>query len=150
VTHYDTLQVTRTASKEVIEAAWKTLMRAHHPDSEHGNEDYARRLNEAHDVLSDLDKRRKYDATLKPKVVHRAPPIDESAYPPAYANVRTPKFDVNELYSEVVKAVDLPTVIQNGLEEAGKAVLGRIIRENPIIGQILDAAQQKAKEARKK
>jgi len=44
-----------------------------------------------------------------------------------------------------INAVDLPKVIERGLEEAGKAVLGRIIRENPIIGQILDAAQKKAK-----
>jgi DnaJ-class molecular chaperone len=147
MTYYDTLQVARTASKEVIQASWKALMQTHHPDKEHGNEEHARRLNEAYDVLSDPQKREAYDRTLRPRpaqTIH----VDESAYPPAYPGVPRIKFDPNELYQEMVSAVDLPKVLETALEEAGKAVLGRIIRENPIIGQILDAAQSKAKKTK--
>ena len=144
MTHYDTLQVSRTASAEVIESAWRALLRVHHPDLPDGDEAYARQLNEAHDILSDPEKRKAYDQSLRPRPA-RPMHVDESAYPSAYPDVRTPKFDVSELYAEVVNAVDLPKVIEKGLEEAGKAVLGRIIRENPIIGHILDAAQAKAK-----
>jgi curved DNA-binding protein CbpA len=144
MTHYDTLQVSRTASAEVIESAWKALMRAHHPDVTGLGADHAHALNEAHDILSDPAKRKVYDQSLRPRPAQPLP-VDESAYPSAYPDVRTPKFDVSELYAEVVNAVDLPKVIERGLEEAGKAVLGRIIRENPIIGHILDAAQAKAK-----
>lgn len=148
-THYETLQVSRTASQEVIEVAWKTLMRMHHPDIAKGNEDYAKRLNQAHEVLSDPERRRVYDETLKPRHV-RMPNAPEEAYPPAYRGIRVPRFDVTELYEEVVDAIDLPGVLYRGLEEAGKRVLGKIIRENPIIGQVLDQAQFKAKERRKK
>ena len=42
MTHYDTLQVSRTASAEVIESAWRALLRVHHPDLPDGDEAYAR------------------------------------------------------------------------------------------------------------
>jgi len=146
MTHYDTLQVSRSASQEVIDASWKALMRLHHTDLPSGDEEYARQLNEAHRVLSDPKRREAYDRTLRPQA---AAPINvsssASAYPPAYPDVRMPRITIEELYGEVVKAVDLPSVLQSALEEASKNVLGRIIRENPLVGQILDAAQAKAK-----
>ncbi len=147
MTHYDTLQISRTASIEVIDAAYKSLMKLHHPDV-CGDTKYAQALNQAHDVLSDLEKREKYDRSLRPRPAQPIP-VNDDAYPPAYPNVRAPRFDVQELYAEVVNAVDLPRVIERGLEEAGKAVLGRIIRENPIIGQILDAARNNAAKGKK-
>ena len=153
MTHYDTLQVARTASQEVIEVAWKTLMKLHHPDAEHGNEDLSRRLNEAHDVLGTPDKRRAYDETLRPqrmRMPKHTPKVDESAFPPAYPGIRVPRFDVNDLYQEFVSEIDLPGVIMTAVEKASQNLLGRIIRENPIIGHVLDAAQTKAKEQRKK
>lgn len=154
MTHYDTLQVSRTASTEVIESAYRALMKLHHPDKASGNETYARRLNEAHDVLSDPIKRREYDETLKPKTV-RMPPVDQSAYPPAYQPaypdfLTMPKIDPQEVYDELVKAVDLPGLLHKGLEVAGKNVLGRIVRENPLVGHVLDAALKASKEERKK
>jgi len=149
MTHYDTLQVSRTASQEVIEASWKALLRVHHPDAQSGNEEYARKLNEAHDILSDPKKRKAYDTTLKPRPAQTIP-VDESAYPAAYPDVPRIRFDPGELYQEVVAAIDLPKAIESALEQASRAVLGRIIRENPIVGQILDAAQKQAKEKQRK
>ncbi len=63
-THYDTLQVSPLASTEVIEAAWKSLMKKAHPDVG-GSEGRAKRLNQAKDVLTDPAKRREYDRSLR-------------------------------------------------------------------------------------
>jgi|SRR5579871_6047975 len=63
-THYETLQVGRKAEQEVIDAAWKVLMRRYHPDGQTPDEEKARRVNHAHDVLSDSNKRRVYDAAI--------------------------------------------------------------------------------------
>jgi DnaJ-class molecular chaperone len=147
VTHYDVLQVSRMASREVVQASWKALMQTHHPDKEQGNEQYARRLNEAYAVLSDPKKREAYDRLLGPRPAQTIR-IDETAYPSPYPGIQVPRFDVNDLYKEFVDAVDLPKVIEEGLGRAAQAVLGRVIRENPMIEQILNAAQSKAKKTK--
>lgn len=64
MTHYELLQVSPEASQEVIEASWKALMRKHHPDKGKGNTEIAKKLNEAHDTLSDPEKRQRYDLEL--------------------------------------------------------------------------------------
>lgn len=65
--HYDTLQVPRDASPEVIKAAYRQLMRRHHPDRNPGCEEALRlskRVNSAYEVLRDPQRRRAHDATL--------------------------------------------------------------------------------------
>ena len=67
-THYDTLQVTRTASPEVIRAAYKSLSQRWHPDRNLRNRAEAERMmtgiNMAYAVLSDPRRRTDYDAEL--------------------------------------------------------------------------------------
>lgn len=67
-TYYDWLEVSPRASKEVIEKAYKALVIKYHPDLQDNNkadaEEMLKKINEAYDVLSDKDKRAKYDATL--------------------------------------------------------------------------------------
>lgn len=58
---YDLLEVNPRASQEVIDAAYKTLMRIHHPSLKGGKTDIARRLEEAYAVLCDPAKRADYD-----------------------------------------------------------------------------------------
>lgn len=64
MTHYELLQVSPEASTEVIEASWKTLMKKYHPDKKTGNAQLAEKLNQAHDILSDPEKRKVYDLSL--------------------------------------------------------------------------------------
>jgi DnaJ domain len=67
-THYDTLQVSRTASDAVIRAAYKMLSQKYHPDKNADNLAEAERMmkliNEAYNVLSDSAKRKEYDDWL--------------------------------------------------------------------------------------
>lgn len=63
---YDILSVPRTATADEIKKAYRRLARQYHPDLHSGSKktDMERKfkeLNEAHEVLSDADKRKKYD-----------------------------------------------------------------------------------------
>ena len=63
--YYQTLGLKRNASQAEIKKAFRKLAREHHPDAKPGDKDAERRfklINEAHAVLSDAEKRRKYDA----------------------------------------------------------------------------------------
>lgn len=68
VTHYDTLEVTESASDEVIKGAYRFLSQKWHPDKNpqqrEGSERAMRAINDAYAVLSDPARRREYDAWL--------------------------------------------------------------------------------------
>jgi molecular chaperone DnaJ len=62
--YYQTLGVAETASTDEIKKAFRRLAKQHHPDRNPNNPQAAERfkeINEAHDVLSDAEKRKKYD-----------------------------------------------------------------------------------------
>ncbi|MEM9347433.1 MAG: J domain-containing protein [Planctomycetota bacterium] len=62
--YYKTLGVGRTASAEEIKRAYRKLANKHHPDKNKDNPDAAEqfaKVGEAYEVLSDKDKREKYD-----------------------------------------------------------------------------------------
>jgi curved DNA-binding protein len=61
---YEVLGVSRTATQDEIQRAYRKLARAHHPDvnKDPGAEDRFKDISEAYDVLSDPETRRRYDA----------------------------------------------------------------------------------------
>lgn len=68
--YYDILEVNKNASQEIIEKAYKTLVKKYHPDLQDNNlkaeyEEKIKLINEAFEVLSDSEKRKNYDLNLK-------------------------------------------------------------------------------------
>lgn len=64
IDYYKILGVNKNASQEDIKKAYKKLARKHHPDLNPSDPDAQRRfqeINEANEVLSDPEKRKKYD-----------------------------------------------------------------------------------------
>src|SRR5271168_3610581 len=61
---YTTLGVARTATSDQIRAAYRKLAKKHHPDLNPGNktaEDLFKRVSSANDLLSDPEKRARFD-----------------------------------------------------------------------------------------
>lgn len=67
-THYDTLQISRSADATVVRAAYRALCQTNHPDKNLDDPERAntrmKRINEAYGVLSDKARRDAYDMTL--------------------------------------------------------------------------------------
>ena len=66
--YYEILEVSRRASPETINAAWRALCKKYHPDTHGGNaaqaEEAVKKLNEAYRVLGDAQRRAAYDSAL--------------------------------------------------------------------------------------
>ena len=68
--YYEILEVSENASQEVIEKAYKALVKKYHPDlqpneKKHDAEDKIKIINEAYDILSNQQKKENYDRQLK-------------------------------------------------------------------------------------
>ena len=64
VDYYKLLGIEKTATPKEIKSAYRKLARKYHPDLNPNDKDAKRKfqqINEAHEVLSDQDKRKKYD-----------------------------------------------------------------------------------------
>src|ERR1039457_2810460 len=62
--YYKTLGVSKTATEKEVKAAFRKLARQYHPDVNPGNktaESTFKQVNEAYEIISDPDKRKKYD-----------------------------------------------------------------------------------------
>jgi curved DNA-binding protein len=61
--YYDTLGVSRDASRDEIQRVYRKLARKYHPDlnKDAGSEEKFKEINEAYEVLKDPEKRKKYD-----------------------------------------------------------------------------------------
>ncbi|MBI2205383.1 MAG: J domain-containing protein [Candidatus Rokubacteria bacterium] len=63
--YYRILGVDRKADEKAIKSAYRKLARKHHPDVNKGKDEKFKEISEAYEVLSDPEKRRRYD-TLGP------------------------------------------------------------------------------------
>ena len=64
VDYYQTLGISKTATQDDIKKAYRKLARKFHPDVNPNDKDANKKfqqINEAHEVLSDVEKRKKYD-----------------------------------------------------------------------------------------
>jgi curved DNA-binding protein len=80
--YYQTLGVPRTASQAEIKKAFRKLARENHPDKKPGDTTAERRfkaVNEAHAVLSDAEKRKKYDRLGKDWEAYSRAGVDPDA-----------------------------------------------------------------------
>ena len=78
---YARLELPVDASFEAIEIAWRALLKQHHPDvAGPSTEALAKRINVAHDWLSEPDLRARYDRERHPRLVGRGP--SAGRYPP--------------------------------------------------------------------
>ena len=67
---YEILEVSEKASKEVIDKAYHVLVKKYHPDLQQGEEkqnaeEKMKEINEAYEILSNEEKRKKYDISLE-------------------------------------------------------------------------------------
>jgi len=91
--YYRILGVDRSADEKTIKSAYRRLARKHHPDVAKGKDSAERfkEINEAYEVLSDPDKRRRYD-TLGPDWQRYA----QQAAPPRAGGVRVEYGDAGD------------------------------------------------------
>src|ERR1700743_863424 len=64
IDYYNILGVSKTATQDEIRSAYRKLARKHHPDLNPNDKEANKRfqqINEANEVLSDPEKRKKYD-----------------------------------------------------------------------------------------
>ncbi len=59
--YYEVLGVNKSASADEIKKSFRKAAIKHHPDKESGSEDKFKEINEAYEVLSNPDKRQRYD-----------------------------------------------------------------------------------------
>jgi DnaJ-class molecular chaperone len=78
--HYDILGVDRNADTDAIRSAWRRFARRHHPDVAKGRGAARRfiRIQEAYEVLSDPQRRRRYNAWLE-RISPSRPPHPRTA-----------------------------------------------------------------------
>lgn len=74
--YYDWLEISKNASTEVIDKAYKALVKKYHPDLQEGEnklkaEEIIKHINEAYAILSDETKRKQYDGTIKEETISR-------------------------------------------------------------------------------
>jgi len=110
---YEILEVSRQASGEVIEKAYKVLAKKYHPDlqSNEGQrkicEQKMKELNEAYEILGDTRRREQYDVQLRAEEVkkvqaeERASKRDSQKYaPPKEQKIETPE-SIYDVYGQI-------------------------------------------------
>lgn len=125
--YYKILGVARGASNDEIKKAFRKLARKYHPDVNPGDkraEEKFKEINEAYEVLSDPDKRRKYD-TLGPNWQEQfgfQPGAGTRRYTYSNPGARGPAFDFDNGsgFSDFFETL---LDVLHRLEHAGRAMI---------------------------
>lgn len=99
--YYDILGVSSTATNSEIKKAYKTLVKKYHPDVFEGDKSVAdskiKQLNEAYEVLSNVEERAKYDESLLAVFDENTTSSNN------YSNSQTADYDVYKKYDDLYK-----------------------------------------------
>ena len=90
--YYKILGVDRKADEKTIKSAYRKLARKYHPDVNKGKDEKFKEISEAYEVLSDPEKRRRYD-TLGPDWQRHVQGPDRPAVPEGGGGFHAPHFD---------------------------------------------------------
>lgn len=116
MSHYDTLQLPKNASKDDIKKAYKKLALQHHPDKG-GNQDIFSKIREAYEVLSDDEKRRQYDTFSQFGNHQQFNPFDI---------LKQFNININSTTPEAVKLKDIRFSLPITFEESIKGIIKNI------------------------
>ncbi len=80
--YYEILEIDKKASTEIVEKAYKTLVKKYHPDLQEGSkkqecEEKLKLINEAYEILSNPEKREKYNQEIEYKYQQNIKDKDE-------------------------------------------------------------------------
>ena len=135
--YYEILEVDKNASQEVIEKAYRTLVKKYHPDLQQGTkrEEYSEKIkevNQAYDVLSDELQRAEYDETLENDKVTQEKYV-KTLQENYQLRQQINRMEQQQLYKQQIEAQKKQCVDQGSIMN-----MGRVLKEQ------IDAAREKA------
>ena len=100
--YYEILQIDKNASKEIMDKAYKTLIKKYHPDLQQGKikeqyEEIIKEINEAYEILSDNEKRQEYN-----KIIEKNS-ISQENFEKLYTENQQLKQELNNTYSYITQ-----------------------------------------------
>ena len=121
MTYYNTLNVQEAATLKDIKQSYHNLSRKYHPDKNNGDDTIFKKISEAYQVLSDTEKRRKYDFKLKP--------MDTMMFRPRFNIHINSMFQNMDILFQTQKgnvsseSVSISTIIENGVKKTKKVTI---------------------------
>lgn len=105
--YYSVLQIEQTASQEEIKQAYHKMARLFHPDNFNGSREMAEeqmaKVNEAYAILSDVEKRKRYDMDLNNRENENHATVDRTDTSPSDTNVASKEKKESSCLTKVIE-----------------------------------------------